>query len=179
MQTKYKRKRLWVDSFQTFLLFRMGLYLLLYAAIVWHIGFVFNVVASLRANGLHAGFGGLYLEYLAALKPLLYAFLLTAPLLLFDMLKFSNRLAGPLYRCRKVMDEMAAGKPVAEFEPRKHDFMGELFRAFNGLIRAWNARTTAGTNGHPRETNETATPAEEKGPDPRTTPAAEPQRFHV
>jgi hypothetical protein len=38
------------------------------------------------------------------------------------------------------MLEMASGKTVAPFEPRKRDFMGELFQAFNALITAWNAR---------------------------------------
>jgi hypothetical protein len=177
MQTKYKRSRLWVDSVQTHLLFRLGFYLLLYIVVVWHLGFVFNVVVSLAANGVRTGIGGLYLEYLAVLKPLLYAFLLTAPLLLYDLLKFSNRIAGPLYRCRRVMDEMAAGKPVTEFHARKGDFMGEFFRSFNGLIHAWNARIATEANGHAGEANGTAIPTEEKSLHPITTPAAEPERL--
>jgi hypothetical protein len=178
MRTEYKRSRLWVDAIQTNLLFRMGFYLLLYAVIVWHIGFVFNVLTSLVANGIRKGFGEFYLEYLAAQKPLLYAFLLSAPVLLYDMLKFSNRIAGPLFRCRRVMDEMAAGKSVTEFQPRKHDFMGEFFRSFNALIRAWNARATTGTNGHAGEATGTATRTEEKSSHPITTSAAEPERLH-
>jgi hypothetical protein len=157
MPTKYKRSRLWVDAFQTRLLFRMAFYLLVYVVVVWHLGFACDVLASLAANGNRKRFAQLYLEYLAAVKPLLYAFFLTAPLLLYDLLKFSHRIAGPLHRCRQVMDEMAAGKPVTEFKPRKHDFMGDLFRAFNALIGVWNARGAPGTNGHAKEAAATAT----------------------
>jgi hypothetical protein len=179
MGTKYKRKRLWVDSFQSRLLLRMGLYLFVFCAIVWHIGFIFHVVGSLAAHGIRQGAAGLYLEYRAAQKPLLYAIVLTGPIFIHDLLKFSNRVAGPLFRCRKVMAEMAEGKPVAEFTPRKYDFMGELFRAFNALIRAWNARVPPGANGHADEANGTATRTEEKGPYPATTSPADSRQVHA
>jgi HAMP domain-containing protein len=177
MRTKYKRSRLWVDDFQTRLLCRMGFYLLVYAVAVWHIGFAFDVLANVAANGFRKRFVELYLEYLATLKPLLLAYCVTAPLLLYDLLKFSNRIAGPLFRCRRVMDEMAAGKPATEFRPRQRDFMGDLFRAFNGLIRAWNARVGPGTNGQAGETNGTATRTEEKDSPPAAAGAAEPERL--
>ena len=38
------------------------------------------------------------------------------------------------------MLEMASGKPVPEFKPRKQDLMPELFDAFNTLIKQCNAR---------------------------------------
>jgi hypothetical protein len=45
------------------------------------------------------------------------------------------------------MQEMAEGKPVPEFTPRRHDLMPELFEAFNCLIREWNARAGSERNG--------------------------------
>jgi hypothetical protein len=45
------------------------------------------------------------------------------------------------------MEEMASGKPVPEFVPRKHDLMRELFQAFNALIKEWNNRLNAHANG--------------------------------
>ena len=62
------------------------------------------------------------------------------PVILFDLLKFSNRVAGPLYRCRKIMTQMSRGESVPEFKPRKHDLMPELFLAFDELVKEWNAR---------------------------------------
>jgi hypothetical protein len=45
--------------------------------------------------------------------------------------KFSNRIAGPLYRCRRVMRDMAAGKIVPAFKARENDLMKEVFDVFN------------------------------------------------
>jgi hypothetical protein len=63
-----------------------------------------------------------------------------APLVLYDILKFSHRISGPLYRRRQVMRDMAAGKAVPEFRPRKHDLLADVYVDFNALIRSWNAR---------------------------------------
>jgi hypothetical protein len=139
MGQKYSRGRLWVDpAFQFRLLVRLGLYFLFYIVVVIHIGFAFQVMADIAANGVRDGVGGLYLEYLSNQRILLITLILTAPIICYNMVKFSHRVAGPLLRCRKVMEEMAAGNAVPQFVPRKHDFMRELFQAFNGLIREWN-----------------------------------------
>jgi hypothetical protein len=141
MKLRYKRTRLWVDPrFQTSLMLRMVFYLFLYAISVLHIGFCFEVITELGNQGPRRGIGELYVQYLLQQRSLLIALIVTAPMTLYDLLKFSNRIAGPLFRCRRVMLEMASGKTVAPFEPRKRDFMGELFQAFNALITAWNAR---------------------------------------
>ena len=148
MKPKYKRTRLWVDpAFQSRLLLRMTLYLLLYIVVVVHIGFLFNAMTVVAANGVN-GIDVLYLDYLYQQKPLLITLVLTAPMMLYNLLKFSHRVAGPLFRCRKVMEEMAGGHAVPAFTPRKHDLMRELFQAFNALITVWNARVGPQGNGH-------------------------------
>jgi len=149
MKPKHGRARLWIDpAFQFRLLFRIGLYFLLYTVVVWHVGFLLQLANAILRSGVGQGFGRLYLDYVEQQKPLLFALVLILPILLRDLLKFSHRIAGPLYRCRKMMQEMASGKPVPEFQPRKHDQMRELFAAFNALIKEWNARVSAGANGH-------------------------------
>src|SRR5262249_36110159 len=122
MAPKYKRTRLWVDPpFQFRLLARTLVYLLIYSAIVWHIGFFVELVGTIAATGLRDGIGALYVEYFFKERSLLIGLVLIAPVFLYDLLKFSHRVAGPLYRCRNVMQEMADGKPVAEFKPREND----------------------------------------------------------
>jgi hypothetical protein len=106
-------------------------------------------MGSLVLNDVGQGVGNLYLDFLGRQKPLLITLVLVTPILLYDLLKFSHRIAGPLYRCRHVMEEMANGKSVPAFQPRKHDLMRELFQAFNALIAEWNARANAHLNGHP------------------------------
>jgi hypothetical protein len=153
MAKKHKRKRLLVDSaFQFRLLTRMVCYLLLWIIIVFHVSFLFQLGAKAAAGeGLGSGAMGLYEDYLYQQKPVFISLILITPLFLHDLLKFSHRLAGPLYRCRQLMREMAAGKSVPPFKPRKQDLMPELFQSFNALISAWNARIDAGTNGKPVE----------------------------
>ncbi len=159
----YKRRRLWVDPpFQFRLLLRMGLYLLLFAVTVLHIGFTFHFMMDFARNGVRMGIDELYLEYLSQQTPLLYTLILLAPILLYNLLKFSHRIAGPLYRCRKVMQEMASGAPVPEFIPRKHDLMRELFQAFNELIIEWNTRVQTNVNGHLASGKPGEMPAKEK-----------------
>jgi hypothetical protein len=147
-----KRGRLWVDPvFQSRLLGRIACHLVLWTFALFHFGFGFSfgfeTLANLAGHGPARPIGAAYLEFLNQQKGLLIAVVLIAPVLLYDLLKFSHRIAGPLYRCRKVMEEMASGKPVAEFKPRKRDFMQDFFVSFNLLIHEWNNRAGGPTDG--------------------------------
>ena len=151
MAQQYTRKRLWINgAFQARLLLRVAVYLLFFIIVVWHVNFVIEALPWLAdINKLRGGLGGLYLECLAGQKPFLVALLVTVPVALYDLLKFSHRIAGPLFRCQKVMEAMAAGRPVAGFAARDGDHMPEFFRAFNALVEQWNARL--GAAGRPLE----------------------------
>jgi hypothetical protein len=151
MANKPQRKRFLVDStFQLRLLVRMVCYLLLWIIIVFHVSFLFQLgTKAATGEGLGSGAMGLYEDYLRQQKPVFISLIMITPLFLYDLLKFSHRLAGPLYRCRRVMGEMAAGKSVPPFKPRKQDLMPELFQSFNALISVWNARVDAGVNSSP------------------------------
>jgi hypothetical protein len=167
MKTTFPRKRLWVDPpFQGRLLLRLVSYLAIYTFVGWHLGFLFETARVVASGQPAKSFLTMYVEYIQRQLPMVFAFAVLLPPLLYDLLKFSNRVAGPLFRCRRVMREMAAGAVVPEFTPRKGDFMGELFAAFNALIHSWNARAKAGAEAAAKE----AAPA--AGPD---TPAETPR----
>src|SRR5262249_48664411 len=130
MKGDAKRSRLWVDpGFQSRLLLRLVCYFVLFSFAVIHVGFVVQAMIEVGANGVRGGIDEFYVDYLGQQMPLLYSFLLIMPILLYDLLKFSHRLAGPLFRCRRVMQDMAEGKAVSEFRPRQFDLMPELFQA--------------------------------------------------
>jgi hypothetical protein len=139
-----QRRRLLVDPGMQFrLVGRMGIYFLIYAVGVVHIAFVFELLARFAVatpSAWQKGLGGMYLEFLAGHRALFLSLILFVPPLLYDLFKFSNRIAGPLFRCRRMMDEMAEGKQVPEFKPREGDLMGELFESFNRLIIACNKK---------------------------------------
>jgi hypothetical protein len=151
MAPQYVRKRLWINgAFQSRLLLRLVVYLLAIVVVVWHASFVFDLLPGLvDRNNLRGGIGGLYLECLGRQKPFLLALFVTLPAALYDLLKFSHRIAGPLFRCQQMMQAMAAGRPVREFVPREGDHMPEFFQAFNALIQQWNARL--GADGQPAD----------------------------
>jgi hypothetical protein len=141
------RKRLWINpAFQGRLLLHIGSYFLLYLAIICLLGFLLFLQEALMTKQFRGGVG-LYAIYLTQLRPILFASAILMPYFIYDLIKFSNRVAGPLYRCQKMMREMAEGKPVREFQPRKFDLMPEFYADFNALIRTWNSRITSEANG--------------------------------
>lgn len=72
--------------------------------------------------------------------------LLILPLIVFDLIRLSNRFAGPMFRLRKLMQDLADGKDVEPVQFRKEDFWGEFSEAFNGIIARTNAAARPGTN---------------------------------
>jgi len=135
-----QRKQLLVDRpLQGRLMARLWFYVFVYALVVLHAHFIMQLGYQAVQNGLQKDLFSLYVDFLRGQSYLFLSAALVAPLLLVDSLKFSNRIAGPLFRCRTMMHELAAGKAVPEFTPRKGDFMPELWQAFNALIRTCNA----------------------------------------
>jgi hypothetical protein len=153
MGRSFQRKRLLVNvRFQGRLLVRLTAYLFVFIAVVWHVGFFCQLVPNFGAgDGMKEGVLRFYLDFMAHQKHFLLALLLVLPCLLYDLLEFSNRIAGPLYRCQRVLTEMAAGRPVPPFVPRKGDHMKEFFEAFNAAIKAWNEHLAAAGNGQPAD----------------------------
>jgi hypothetical protein len=140
MGWEHKRRRVLIDpSFQGRLVWRVFLYCLGYLFAFTHVAFLYEVMSNMPA-ALNRGMTSLYVDYIGRQLPFFLASAFILPMLLYDLVKFSHRVAGPLHRCRKVMDAMAAGKPVSEFKARKHDLLREHVAALNALIRKWNAR---------------------------------------
>ena len=150
MTSPFKRSRLVVDPAVQFrMLGRLGIYLLIYTVTLLHVGFAIEVFEKVVMADHGPLVGALYVEYMIQHKSLFIAMAMILPVLLYDLLKFSHRIVGPLFRCRRWMLDMAAGKVVEEFVPRKKDLMNELFQAFNELIHTCNARVES-VNGAPK-----------------------------
>src|SRR5919109_2664800 len=127
MPDKAERKKLWVDPpFQSRLLARLGIYLFAFTVLVIHLGFLLELMGRVAQRSDREGIDTMYIDYLDRQRPLLISLVLFSPLLIYDLLKFSHRIAGPLVRCRRVMEEMAQGKAVPEFKPRKRDLLADL-----------------------------------------------------
>ena len=67
--------------------------------------------------------------------PALIASLLVLPVAVMDMIRVSNRFAGPMVRLRHGMRALAKGRKVAPIEFRKDDFWYEFAEEFNAVVR--------------------------------------------
>jgi hypothetical protein len=63
--------------------------------------------------------------------PALFASSLMLPLLLLDVVRVSHRFAGPMYRLRNALRDVADGKQVAPIKFREGDFWCDMADEFN------------------------------------------------
>ena len=123
------RKKIWIDPFQTGLVVRISLFLLLCQVTVW----AFNVLCDqIQQYGAALGadlsvFSNIYLRALLALLVILVP-------VLYETIKFAHRLVGPLYRFRVVLRDLADGKPVSMIHLRQGDFLMDLRDDFNAML---------------------------------------------
>ncbi len=66
--------------------------------------------------------------------PLLTATVLLLPLAIYDVLKLTNKFAGPVYRFRRELSRMARGEEVQAIEFRGKDFWNDLADSYNLLL---------------------------------------------
>jgi hypothetical protein len=67
--------------------------------------------------------------------PAAIASLFVVPLVVIDIVRTSNRFAGPLYRLRREMRKLAAGEPVRAVKFRDGDFWMEFADEFNAVAK--------------------------------------------
>ena len=126
---KHLRKRLFVDpKVQGALIARVVLYWVLCL-----IGMTLMLLCWQIATGPRQPF----LLHLADLwshyGPALIASFVLLPLVIVDIIRFSNRIVGPLFRLRRSMRELARGQYVEQLEFRNDDFWQEVANEFNTI----------------------------------------------
>jgi hypothetical protein len=111
-------------------LFRIVLY--------WFLGLLAITELVMCWNILN-GPGGPFLELLrfdvlwADYAPEVVVSLLILAVVLVDTISLTNRMAGPLFRIRRSMAELAAGEKVAPLQFRDKDFWQEVAQEFNAV----------------------------------------------
>ena len=124
------RKQLYVDKkVQTALVARVVFYWFVCMASVSLLVCLWELVAG--------GLSGTAIDHLRSalykLLPAVVASALVLPLLIVDILKLSNRFAGPLVRFRRALDELAAGRSVEKLSFREGDFWQEMADQLNAV----------------------------------------------
>ncbi len=124
------RKRLYVDSkVQTALLARVVLYWCAYLAAVAACILVWRIVTG-PARVFYTHFDDMWFHF----GPAVVVSFLLLPLLLWDMLRLSNRFVGPLTRLRERFRMGANGQEVPPIHFREGDFWHEVSEEFNAMV---------------------------------------------
>ncbi len=133
---KRSRKQFYVSrAIQGRLMTRMVVYWLLYHVFQWH--------ALFLSEGL-IGINGpkpvttLYVEFFWNNLPLFAVGTAILPIIMWDMLKMSHRVAGPFVRFERALRAMARGEKVDKIKLRKTDFVDEFLAVFNAYVAIHN-----------------------------------------
>jgi hypothetical protein len=71
--------------------------------------------------------------------------LIVLPVLLYDLTKYTNRFAGPVYRLERTLNALADGKTVQPLSFREGDYWHELAEAFNRVAARLETAEAAAT----------------------------------
>ncbi len=89
--------------------------------------------------------GGGALELWRQFGPPLIASLFLLPVVVADAIRLSNRMAGPMYRLRKAMHQLAEGEQVSPLTVRKKDWWQDAVEDFNRIAeRLHQTQQTSG-----------------------------------
>ena len=148
-----RRRQLYVDrALQGRILKRFVAIWLVYHIVLWNALFLyryFQYRGELMAGAVPLPFVELYLDFTSKHYAVIVCALAVLPALLWDVLKLSHRIAGPLVRFQRAFADLAEGRRADRILIRKHDLVVELQDSFNafldrsGLCRSPHASDTA------------------------------------
>ena len=129
-----KRRKIWIDGFQTRLSIRIALYFVCYQVIftlLFSIGRGM-IVDFLQLVGMEA-IGFFILVSVVTLVSI-------GGLFIYDALLYTHRIVGPLYRFRKTIQAITAGDEVELLRLREGDQLQEMKDDLNEMLRALHQR---------------------------------------
>jgi hypothetical protein len=111
------------------------------------------VIWRLVSDGPTGSFWNHFDDLWTLYKPVAVASALLIPLMMFDVIRFSHRFVGPMYRLRNCMEKLARDEEVAEMRFRDKDYWQDYAEAFNALRKRMRQ-----LNGWEEEAEEAAQP---------------------
>jgi nitrate/nitrite-specific signal transduction histidine kinase len=128
-----KRKKIWIDKFQTKLSLRLAFHFALYQIAVLILMIIERrLTLNMEAMGGHAGTSLLIIQAATA------AYL--GCLFIYDTIKFSHRVVGPLHNFRKAIQAITAGEEIDLVALRKTDLLQEMKDDFNKMVKVLEER---------------------------------------
>lgn len=132
------RKRLFVNrAIQGRLLGRTALYWVLYHAVLWMAMFFYRYAehrGAVMAGAEPRSFSDIYGEFVHDHHSMWLCSFAILPIVLWDLLKFSHRVVGPLVRFQRTLERLIAGETVQEVRLRDGDLLMDLQDSFNQYL---------------------------------------------
>ncbi len=131
MKRKNKRKKQFIDRpVQGAVLRRI----LLHAWVFLVVGAGFTLLVQFLANPFQ-DLRTLQAAFWRSVGPFIVVMLALTPMFIWDTLKLTNRIVGPMWRVRATLRKMNAGdEPIAPIHFREGDFWGDMADELNVLI---------------------------------------------
>ena len=134
----HPRKRLFVNrEIQGRLLARTALYWMLYHGVLWMAMFLYRYAehhGAVQAGAEPRPFADLYGQFVNEHYSMWICSVAILPIVLWDLLKFSHRVVGPLVPFQRAIERLTAGEKVAEVRLRHGDLLSDLQATFNQYL---------------------------------------------
>ncbi len=124
-----RRKRTLIEQFQYKLIARMAAYWAIYQLTLWNFLFSWRLLEEGPGN-LADQLG----RFLRESYPMLICFAILVPAFVWDAVRFYHRVAGPIYRLRKTVQDVLDDKAVRAIRLRKGDELTELADDVNAML---------------------------------------------
>ena len=149
------RRKLLVDRFlQGRLILRVALYWTLYHAALWHSLVLVRYLQHRLAGLSGAAVPSFREEYLQAFRDsqtLLLAAVLLLPAVIWETLRQTHRIAGPLFRFQATLQALIAGGNPPPVQLRKGDLLKPFEQTMNEFLEVYSARISADSMTLPEE----------------------------
>lgn len=147
----FQRSKIFVNrKAQGRLMLRFVGYWLVYHFVLIHTLLIFDFVRTrieLMNSGLHTSFSEMYSTFWAKYYPLAVSAVLLLPFLMYDILKSTHRIVGPLIRFENIFKKLQAGERVENVKLRRHDLLNDFAKAFNEFLAFYNGQLDAKKGG--------------------------------
>lgn len=136
--TTTRRKKIYVSRLiQGGMLARLTLYWCVYHLVLWHAMFLFRYVEyreELFAGGEAVPFATFYSDFASQHFSMVICALAVFPIVFWDMMRITHRIAGPLVRFQHTFRQLTRGEKVSPIVLRKGDLLVELQDAVNDFL---------------------------------------------
>lgn len=129
-----KRKKVWIDRFQTLLFWRIGLYFFFYQLGVWFLVVLERHISTTLGQVIGNDNAAFFMFILIGIV------IYVGALFTYDAVKFAHRLVGPLVPFRKTMQAIRDGEEVGLVQLRKDDLLHDMKDEFNEMLQALEQR---------------------------------------